>query len=144
MSSSSGKKGTGISAAAEMLNGLDKENRERVLEIMTKKNPELAHLIEEQLVRIDDLVHLTMKMLQDFIKEVKIEELAVALKFSNEETYNFFLNNLSKTMSEDLKFHREKKIPREKANQTYQKVMGKVREMVEKGQLVLKENEDYV
>lgn len=130
--------------AADMLSGLDKDNRDRVLEIMTKKNPELAHLIQEQLVRIDDLVHMTVKMLQDFIKQVDIQDLAIALKFSNEETFNFFKENLSKSMKEDLIFFYEKKIPKEKADQTYQSVMEKVRTMIDQGQIVLKDNEDYV
>ena len=47
-------------------------------------------------------------------------------------------------MKEDLIFYHEKKIPKEKADQTYQKVMEKIRTMVDQGQIVLKDNEDYV
>jgi flagellar motor switch protein FliG len=142
VTSSSGKKGVGISAAAEMLNGLDKENRDRVLEIMIKKDPSLAHLIEEHLVKIDDLVTMTNSMLQDFVKEVPLEKLGMALKFAEPSTLEFFHSKLSRTMSEDLKFSYDKKVPREKAHESYQEVLAKVREMVEQGKLILGSNPD--
>ncbi len=142
MTSSSGKKGVGISAAADMLNGLDKENRDRVLEIMIKKDPSLAHLIEEQMVKIDDLKTMTNNMLQDFVKVVSMEKLGMALKFGEESTLEFFLSKLSRSMSEDLKFYYDKKVPREKAQEAYQEVMNKIREMVDQGKLVLGGDQD--
>lgn len=146
MASGSGKKGAGVSVAADMLSGLDKDNQKRVLEIMQKKDPQMAQLIEHQMVVLDDLSHMTVNMLQDFLKRVKLSDLSLALKAASKETVDFFIQNVSKSMALEIKEGvYDRKVPKEQAAEAYQNVMTLVREMVEEGSLVLKtDNDEYV
>lgn len=145
MGQGSGKKeaGVGVQVAADMLSGLDKDNQKRVLELMVKKDPQMAELIQKHLVQIDDLQLMTTQMLQDFLKKIPLEELSLALKMASKETVEFFLNRVSKSMA--LEIHEgvyERKVPKEKASEVYQKVMETTRQMVDSGELVLKGNND--
>jgi flagellar motor switch protein FliG len=146
LSQGSNKKGVGISVAADMLSGLDRDNQKRVLELMAKKDPNMAELIQNQMVQIDHLSLMTVKMLQDFLKNVDLKELSLALKMASEETVTFFTDNVSKSMALEIKeIVYERKVPKEQASEAYQKVMDRVRSMVEEGSLVLKnDNDEYV
>lgn len=137
------KKGIGVESAAQMLSGLDKENRDRVLEIMSKKDPQMAELIKMNLVQIDDLKNMTVSMLQDFMKEVDLKDLALALKFADKTTVNFFCQNLSKSMALEITDILDiQKVQKSTAQQSYQKVMDKVRLLVDKGTLILNKDSD--
>ncbi|GEM_PF-599521 len=139
----SGKKGIGVESAAQMLSGLDKENRDRVLEIMSKKDPKMAELIKMNLVQIDDLKNMTVSMLQDFMKEVDLKDLALALKFADKTTVKFFCQNLSKSMALEITDIIDiQKVQKSTAQQAYQKVMDKVRLLVDKGTLILNKDSD--
>lgn len=139
----SGKKGTGVETAAQMLSGLDKDNRDRVLEIISKKDPQMAEIIKLNLVQIDDLIKMTISMLQDFMKEVSLGDLALALKFADKNTVNFFCDNLSKSMALEIRETvEEKKVQKKIAEEAYQKVMDKVRQLVDSEKIILKKDSD--
>lgn len=146
MAQGSGKKGVGISVAADMLSGLDRDNQKRVLELMAKKDPNMAELIQNQMIQIDDLSFMKVKMLQEFLRKVEINDLSLALKMASKETVSFFVDNVSKSMALEIKEGvYDRKVPKEQAAESYQKVMELVRALVEQGSLVLKkDNDEYV
>lgn len=146
MAQGSRKKSAGVLAAADMLSGLDKDSQKRVLELMVQKDPEMAKLIEGEMVQIDDLVKLNAKELQEFIKKVSLKDLSLALKSASKETTEHFINNVSKSMALEIKEGvYDTKVPKAEALEAYQRIMEVIRDLVDKGILILnKDNDEYV
>lgn len=132
-----------VDVAADMLNGLDKEQKEKVLKLMQEKDPSLTALIEEQLFKFEQLTLMTSQMMMDFLKEVGLEDLGLALKLEEEKIQKFFLDNMSLRMSDELKDTLyEKKVPMPKAQEAHQLVKDKAIQMMESGRLILDKDAD--
>ncbi len=130
----------GVKEAAKILAGLDFKQREKILEIIAKKDPRMGDLLRENLVTIDDLQYATVKMLQELLREIKITDLALALRLANSEVQQHILNSISKSMREEIvEVLNGPPLPLEKVRPAYQRVLGVIREKVERGELVLKE-----
>ncbi len=127
-----------IDVAADMLNGLPKGQKDKVLELMMQKDPHMASLIKEHLFRFEQLTLMTPKMLPDFLKAVKLKDLALALKLEDQKIQLFFLESLSTRMSEELKDLMENtKVPRSQAEEASQKIKDICIDLINKGVLVL-------
>lgn len=146
MTGGSNKKGTGVNIAAEMLSALDTQSQKRVIDLMAKKDPQLTDLIKQNMVRIDDLTSMTSSMIQGLFKNIKLEKFAVALKLAENETQNFFYQNVSRSMKEELvEIIEQKKMKKSDVEQIHSEVMEVILKMVNEGQIVLgKSGEEYV
>jgi len=137
----------GRKEAAKMLSGLDRENRQRVLENISKNDPDLGEWLKNNIVEFEDLRHMTTNMLAEFIREIKIDDLGLALRISTKELQSFFLNNLSRGSKRDIQDILEgPPQPKKKVDEAKENIMEIVRSKVEKGELVLKEGgkDEYV
>ena len=146
MGKDSPKKWNGISAAAEMLSGLDSEGQKKVIELMTEKDPSLTERIQEKMLGIDDLKSMSTGMIQDLFRKVKLENFAIALKLATQETREFFYSKVSRSMQEDIKHTIEiKKMKRSEVEKVHREVMEEIRKMVADGEIVLgKSGDEYV
>ncbi|MCR9205675.1 MAG: hypothetical protein NXH75_13915 [Halobacteriovoraceae bacterium] len=146
MTGGSNKKGTGVNIAAEMLSALDTQSQKRVIDLMAKKDPQLTDLIKQNMVCIDDLTSMTSSMIQDLFKNIKIDKFAVALKLAEEETQNFFYENVSRSMKEELlDIVEQKKMKKSEVEKIHSEVMEVILKMVNDGQIVLgNSGEEYV
>ena len=82
----------GVDSIVEILNTVDRGTEKHIMETLEIEEPELA-----------DILSLDDKSIQRVLKEVDNNELAVALKGSNEEVQNVIFNNLSKRLSAMIK-----------------------------------------
>ncbi len=92
----------GIEEAAKMLAGLDRKGRENVLEIIAKKDPEMAKSLRKNMVTLEDLRYLTVKMLQELLRDIDINDLALALRISSDELKAHILQNVSSSLRKDI------------------------------------------
>ncbi len=133
----------GVKAAAQMLAGLKGAERERLLKIIADKNPEMAQTLRENLVSFEDLIHITPKMLVDFLRQVKTEDLALAMRLASTELKTHILKMLPsgiKKQIEDVLLGPPQLVS--KAEEAKDKVMEVVRKMCDTGELVLRPGGD--
>lgn len=129
----------GIKAAAKMLNGLESEERSRLLKIISDKNPEMAKILKENLVSFEDLIHITPKMLVEFLREVNVVELALAMKLSSPELKNHVMKMLPsgiKKQIEDVLLGPPQLVS--KAQEAKSQVESVILKMTDEGRLVLR------
>ena len=137
----------GVLAAAKMLAGLELEERERVLETIAKKDAQMAELIKKNMVLFDDLQYLTIKMLQEFLREIDLNDLALALRKGSKDLKEFFLKNISSGMRREIEdIVNGPPCSANLVNDAEDKIMTKVRSMIDEGKLILNSDgkDEYV
>jgi len=137
----------GIKEAAKLLAGLDRTSQRSILEIIEKKNPEMAQLLRDNMISLEDLQYLTVKMLQELLQEIKLADLGLALRISSKDLREHILLNVSKTIRKDLEdILTGPPQAVSKVEEAAMRVLDIVRDMADKGKLVLSKSgsEEYV
>lgn len=135
----------GLEAAAKMLAGLDAKAQQRILEDIAQKNPEMAAALRESMVTFDDLQYLSVKMLQELLREIKIKDLALGLRIGSPELKQKILSNISgglRSEIEEVLLGPPK--PVDQVQEAVTRVMEVVRTKVEKGELVFRKDDELV
>jgi len=128
----------GVEEAAKMLAGLDREGRENVLEIIAKKDPQMAENLRKNMVTLEDLKYLTVKMLQELLRDIEITDLALALRISSDELKAHILQNVSSSLRKDIEdvlLGPPQSVSN--VNEATDKIMEVVLKKVDKGELVI-------
>ncbi len=136
----------GVKEAAKLLQGLDPIMRTKVFDIIKKQDPNMAEILEKEMVVFDDLKYITQQMLYELLKEINPDDLALALKVASKELQEHILNNLSKRVKEDFLevLNGPLRVVRD-VLEASERVMLVVRKKVDKGELVLSpDHEKYV
>ena len=136
----------GVKEAAKLLVGLGLKGREAVLDIIAKKDPKMAEMLKENLVQFEDLKLLTPSMLQDLLKEIDRDDLGRALRASSDQLKEFFLNSVSSSFRKDLEeILLGPPLSLDKINESKEKILELVKDKMDKGLIILKDDdEDYV
>ena len=98
----SSKKKNNFEQLVGVIKDLDATQTQQLLKDLTDKNPSLAQAILEAMFKFDDLIYITDRSMQTFIKEIDRKTLIKALKQSNEDVLQKILHNLSKRAGETL------------------------------------------
>ena len=93
----------GVDAIVSILNTVDRGTEKHIMETLEIEEPELADEIRRKMFVFEDILSLDDKSIQRVLREVDNNELAVALKGSNEEVQTVIFNNLSKRLSTMIK-----------------------------------------
>jgi flagellar motor switch protein FliG len=80
----------GMAEALKILKSLDISEREKLLETMGKSDPEMASVLQSNLLDLEDLIYLTPKMLVEFMREIKIQDLGLSLRMASSELKGHF------------------------------------------------------
>lgn len=98
----------GVDAIVDILNTVDRGTEKHIMENLEIDEPELADEIRKKMFVFEDILSLDDRSVQRVLREVDNNELAVALKGSNEEVQNLIFKNLSKRLAamikEDMEF----------------------------------------
>ncbi len=98
----------GVDSIVEILNTVDRGTEKHIMESLEIEDPELADEIRKKMFVFEDILSLDDRSVQRVLREVDNNELAVALKGSNEEVQNLIFNNMSKRLAtmirEDMEF----------------------------------------
>jgi flagellar motor switch protein FliG len=136
----------GIEEAAKMLAGLDRQGRENVLKIIAEKDPQMAETLKKNMVTIEDLQFLTVKMLQELLREIDVNDLALAMRISSDKLKTHILQNVSSSLRKDIEdvlLGPPQSVS--KVDEAHDKIMNIVLHKMEKGELVFnKEGEKLV
>lgn len=131
----------GVKEAAKMLSALSTSERSRILSDIAKRDPDRAELLKKQMVTLEDLRFITVKMLVELLREVKITELALALRLGSEDLKNHIISNVSSSMkAEILDGLKSGPRPVSEVEECIEKIMVIVRRKVDLGELVLSQD----
>lgn len=128
----------GVKEAAKMLAGLSKSAREKILDIISKKDPRMAEVLHKSMYTFEDLQYLTPLMLIELLREVKISDMGLALRISSNELKNFLLQNSPRGMRQEMEDILTG--PPQLASSVedaQERIMVMVRAKIEKGQLII-------
>lgn len=129
----------GVKLVADILNRLDHSSEEAVLSAISQSHPDLAEQIRQMMFVFEDLVALDDRAMQQILKDVAKEQVAIALKAAKDEVKEKFFKNMSSRAVEILKEDMEAKGPVklsevEKAQQGILKIAQK---LAEEGKIVI-------
>ena len=137
----------GVKEAAKMLAGLSRSAREKVLEIISKKDPKMAETLHKSMYTFDDLQYLTPMMLIELLRSVKMSDMGLALRISSNELIDHIMKNTPRGMRQEI----EELLlgpPQlaSKVEEAQERIMVIVREKIDKGQLIINKDssETYV
>ncbi|MBI5136132.1 MAG: flagellar motor switch protein FliG [Nitrospirae bacterium] len=93
----------GIQAAADVLNYVDGATEENILAEIERVNADLAENIRKRMFLFEDLIKLDNKGVQEILKEIGRDVLAIALKGTEPAVRDLFFRNMSERASVILK-----------------------------------------
>lgn len=126
---------------AEIFNNLDRAAEAKFMDMLEENAPEDAERIRNLMFTFEDLDKADDKSLQVVLREVEKDKLVVALKGAPEELRGRFFNNMSeraaKMMKEDMDAMGPVRV--KDVDEAQQAIIVKVKELIEKGEVVLAE-----
>jgi len=91
---------SGVKILADILNVADRSTEKEVLGAISDDSPEIANQVKQLLFVFDDILKLDDRAVQRVLREVDTNDLALALKASDEEIKKKILDNVSERAAE--------------------------------------------
>jgi len=134
----------GVSSVAEILNQVDKATEDGIFGRLEDEHPELADEVRQLMFVFDDLLVIDDRGIRAILKEVKNEDLTLALKTASDDLKNKILSNVSERaaamIQEDLEVMGPVRLSDVEAAQ--QNVIQVARRLEKEGKIVIKGGED--
>ncbi|MBR3770936.1 MAG: flagellar motor switch protein FliG [Clostridium sp.] len=129
----------GVDSIVDILNTVDRGTEKHIMESLEVEEPELADEIRKKMFVFEDILSLDDKSIQRVLREVDNNELAVALKGSNEEVQNVIFNNLSKRLVTMIKEDMEYMGPvrMKDVEEAQQKIVNIIRKLEDAGEIII-------
>ncbi len=129
----------GVDSIVDILNTVDRGTEKHIMESLEIDEPELADEIRKKMFVFEDILSLDDKSIQRVLREVDNNELAVALKGSNEEVENVIFNNLSKRLvtmiKEDMDYMGPVRL--KDVEEAQQKIVNIIRKLEDAGEIII-------
>lgn len=131
----------GIKGALKVLESLDPNSRDKIITLISEKDPKLAEELKSRLVSFEDLQFISIKMLVNLTREINLLDLGLGLRVSSDELKEFILGNISSGMKNEVN-QTLNGVPQpvSKVHEAQEKVLKIVKEKITKGELVLNKN----
>lgn len=129
----------GVDAIVSILNAVDRSTEKHIMESLEIEEPELADEIRKKMFVFEDILSLDDRSVQRVLREVDNNELAIALKGSNEEVQNLIFNNLSKRLAtmikEDMEFMGPVRM--KDVEEAQQKIVNIIRKLEDSAEIII-------
>ncbi|BCJ95249.1 flagellar motor switch protein FliG [Anaerocolumna cellulosilytica] len=129
----------GVDSIVAILNTVDRGTEKHIMETLEIEEPELADEIRRKMFVFEDILSLDDKSIQRVLREVDNNELAVALKGSNEEVQSVIFNNLSKRLAtmikEDMEFMGPVRL--KDVEESQQKIVNIIRKLEDSAEIII-------
>jgi flagellar motor switch protein FliG len=133
------EKAGGVPTVAEILNLADRATEKAILEGLEAEDPDLVEQIRRLMFVFEDIKLVNDKGIQNVLKEVDNEELAMALKTASDELKQKIFKNMSERaaqlIQEDMQFMGPVKVSDVESSQ--QRIVDVVRRLEEAGELII-------
>ena len=129
----------GVDSIVEILNTVDRGTEKHIMESLEIEDPELADEIRKKMFVFEDIRLLDDRSVQRVLREVDNNELALALKGSNEDVQNLIFNNLSKRLAtmikEDMEFMGPVRM--KDVEEAQQKIVNIIRKLEDSAEIII-------
>ena len=129
----------GVDSVVEILNAVDRGTEKHIMETLEIEEPELADEIRKKMFVFEDILLLDDRSIQRVLREVDNNDLAIALKGSNEDVQNAIFNNLSKRLAvmikEDMDFMGPVRM--KDVEEAQQKIVNIIRKLEDSSEIVI-------
>ncbi len=129
----------GVDAVVDILNTVDRGTEKHIMETLEIEEPELADEIRKKMFVFEDILLLDDRAIQRTLRDVDNNDLAIALKGSNEQVQAAIFNNLSKRLSamiqEDMEFMGPVRM--KDVEEAQQKIVNVIRKLEDAGEIVI-------
>ncbi len=129
----------GVDAVVDILNTVDRGTEKHIMETLEIEEPELADEIRKKMFVFEDILLLDDRAIQRVLRDVDNNDLAVALKSSNEEVQAAIFNNMSKRLAEMIKEDMEFMGPvrMKDVEEAQQKIVNIIRKLEDSAEIVI-------
>lgn len=129
----------GVDAIVGILNTVDRGTEKHIMESLEIEEPELADEIRKKMFVFEDILLLDDRAIQRVLRDVDNNDLAVALKSSNEEVQAAIFNNMSKRLAEMIKEDMEFMGPvrMKDVEEAQQKIVNIIRKLEDSAEIVI-------
>ena len=129
----------GVDHVVEILNSVDRGTEKHIMETLEIEDPELAEEIRKKMFVFEDILLLDDHAIQRVLRDVDNNDLAVAMKGSNEDVQNAIFNNMSKRLAvmikEDMEFMGPVRM--KDVEEAQQKIVNIIRKLEDSGEIVI-------
>ena len=129
----------GVDAVVEILNTVDRGTEKHIMETLEIEDPELADEIRKKMFVFEDILMLDDRAIQRVLRDVDNNDLAVALKGSNEQVQEAIFRNLSKRLAamikEDMEFMGPVRM--KDVEEAQQKIVNIIRKLEDSAEIVI-------
>ena len=129
----------GVDSIVDILNTVDRGTEKHIMESLEIEDPELADEIRKKMFVFEDILSLDDRSVQRVLREVDNNELADALKGSNEDVQNLIFSNLSKRLAtmikEDMDFMGPVRM--KDVEEAQQKIVNIIRKLEDSAEIII-------
>lgn len=129
----------GVDAIVSILNTVDRSTEKHIMETLEVEEPELADEIRKKMFVFEDILLLDDRAIQRVLRDVENNDLAIALKSSNDEVKGVILKNLSKRLAsmieEDMEFMGPVRM--KDVEEAQQKIVAVIRKLEDAAEIVI-------
>ena len=129
----------GVDQVVEILNTVDRGTEKHISEILEIEEPELADEIRKKMFVFEDVLLLDDRAIQRVLRDVDNNDLALALKGTNEQVQAAIFNNLSKRLAtmikEDMEFMGPVRM--KDVEEAQQKIVNVIRKLEDSAEIVI-------
>ncbi len=129
----------GVDAVVEILNTVDRGTEKHIMETLEIEEPELADEIRKKMFVFEDILLLDDRAIQQVLRNVDNNDLAIALKNANEQVQNAIFDNMSKRLAvmikEDMEFMGPVRM--KDVEEAQQKIVNIIRKLEDSGEIII-------
>ena len=129
----------GVDAIVDILNTVDRGTEKHIMENLEIEEPELADEIRRKMFVFEDILALDDKTIQRVLRDVDNNDLAIALKGSNEDVQGVIFKNLSSRLGamikEDMDFMGPVRM--KDVEEAQQKIVNIIRKLEDSGEIII-------
>ena len=129
----------GVDAVVEILNTVDRGTEKHIMETLEIEEPELADEIRKKMFVFEDILLLDDRAIQRVLRDVDNNDLAIAMKGSNEQVQTAIFNNMSKRLAvmikEDMEFMGPVRM--KDVEEAQQKIVNIIRKLEDSAEIVI-------
>ena len=129
----------GVDAVVEILNTVDRGTEKHIMETLEIEEPELADEIRKKMFVFEDILLLDDRAIQQVLRNVDNNDLAIELKNANEQVQTAIFDNMSKRLAvmikEDLEFMGPVRM--KDVEEAQQKIVNIIRKLEDSGEIII-------
>ncbi|HHX55492.1 MAG TPA: flagellar motor switch protein FliG [Clostridiales bacterium] len=129
----------GVDSMVDILNSVDRGTEKNIMENLELDDPELADEIKRKMFVFEDIITLDDKSIQRVLREIDNNDLALALKNTNNDVKTVIFNNISQRLAAMIKEDMEYMGPvrLKDVEESQQKIVNIIRRLEDAGEIII-------